>query len=45
MEFAAAQGPTHARKKFVLCFDGTGNKFSGTDADSNILKVRFPTPQ
>ncbi|OCK75851.1 hypothetical protein K432DRAFT_429139 [Lepidopterella palustris CBS 459.81] len=27
------------RKKFVLCFDGTGNKFSGTDADSNILKV------
>ncbi|ORY11204.1 hypothetical protein BCR34DRAFT_484456 [Clohesyomyces aquaticus] len=27
------------RKKFVLCFDGTGNKFSGTDADSNILKI------
>ncbi|KAH7131975.1 hypothetical protein B0J11DRAFT_548003 [Dendryphion nanum] len=26
-------------KKFVLCFDGTGNKFSGTDADSNILKI------
>jgi uncharacterized protein (DUF2235 family) len=26
-------------KSFVLCFDGTGNKFSGTDADSNILKV------
>ncbi|EXJ92752.1 hypothetical protein A1O3_01304 [Capronia epimyces CBS 606.96] len=24
---------------FVLCFDGTGNKFSGTDADSNILKL------
>jgi len=30
---------THERKKFVLCFDGTGNKFSGTDADSNILKI------
>lgn len=27
------------RKTFVLCFDGTGNKFSGTDADSNILKI------
>ena len=28
-----------ARKTFVLCFDGTGNKFSGTDGDSNILKI------
>jgi uncharacterized protein (DUF2235 family) len=27
------------RKKFVLCFDGTGNKFSSTDSDSNILKI------
>ncbi|EKG14989.1 hypothetical protein MPH_07889 [Macrophomina phaseolina MS6] len=26
-------------RKFVLCFDGTGNKFSGTDSDSNILKI------
>ncbi|KAI8935647.1 hypothetical protein NX059_007173 [Plenodomus lindquistii] len=34
-----APGRTHVPKKFVLCFDGTGNKFSGTDADSNILKV------
>ena len=33
------QARTHIRKKFVLCFDGTGNKFSGTDADSNILKI------
>ena len=40
MEYAApGQGRTHMRKKFVLCFDGTGNKFSGTDADSNILKI------
>jgi hypothetical protein len=30
--------PTH-RRKFVLCFDGTGNKFSGTESDSNILKI------
>ncbi|KAJ8112089.1 hypothetical protein OPT61_g5464 [Boeremia exigua] len=43
MENAAlVQGPIqprHVRKQFVLCFDGTGNKFSGTDADSNILKI------
>ncbi|KAF2015955.1 hypothetical protein BU24DRAFT_369885 [Aaosphaeria arxii CBS 175.79] len=31
--------PYRPRRKFVLCFDGTGNKFSGTDADSNILKI------
>jgi uncharacterized protein (DUF2235 family) len=36
---AAAPRPTHVLKKFVLCFDGTGNKFSGTDSDSNILKI------
>ncbi|KAK3314385.1 hypothetical protein B0H66DRAFT_568345 [Apodospora peruviana] len=28
----------HARK-IVLCFDGTGNKFHGTEEDSNILKI------
>lgn len=28
-----------SRKKFVLCFDGTGNKFQGDDSDSNILKI------
>lgn len=40
MEYGAvARGRTHQPKKFVLCFDGTGNKFSGTDADSNILKI------
>ena len=27
------------RKTFVLCFDGTGNKFHGDDSDSNILKI------
>jgi uncharacterized protein (DUF2235 family) len=31
--------PPRRRRKFILCFDGTGNKFSGTDADSNILKI------
>ena len=36
---AAQYGPRRARKTFVLCFDGTGNKFSGTDGDSNIIKI------
>ena len=36
---AQAPHPHRAKKKFILCFDGTGNKFSGTDADSNILKI------
>ncbi|PGH01901.1 hypothetical protein GX51_04954 [Blastomyces parvus] len=26
-------------KSFVLCFDGTGNKFSGDESDSNVLKI------
>ncbi|MCJ1391891.1 hypothetical protein MMC18_004758 [Xylographa bjoerkii] len=36
---APMYGPTQVRKSFVLCFDGTGNKFSGTASDSNILKI------
>jgi uncharacterized protein (DUF2235 family) len=32
-------GHHRGRRKFILCFDGTGNKFSGTDSDSNILKI------
>ncbi|KAE8381327.1 hypothetical protein BDV26DRAFT_278893 [Aspergillus bertholletiae] len=28
-----------APKQFVLCFDGTGNKFSGNESDSNVLKI------
>jgi len=39
MDYGDAPNPSTGRKKFVLCFDGTGNKFSGTDADSNILKI------
>jgi uncharacterized protein (DUF2235 family) len=35
----AVYGPAAPPKIFVLCFDGTGNKFSGTDSDSNILKI------
>ncbi|KAF1815586.1 hypothetical protein P152DRAFT_429712 [Eremomyces bilateralis CBS 781.70] len=35
------QRPTETRgkRKFILCFDGTGNKFSGTSSDSSILKI------
>lgn len=33
---------TLLRRKFVLCFDGTGNKFSGTAADSNSMCI-LPT--
>ncbi|KAJ5234987.1 uncharacterized protein N7469_004155 [Penicillium citrinum] len=32
---AVSQNP----KQFVLCFDGTGNKFAGDDSDSNVLKI------
>lgn len=39
MAVAPVYGPAQARKTFVLCFDGTGNKFSGTASDSNILKI------
>lgn len=30
---------TEKRRQLVIAFDGTGNRFSGTDADSNILKI------
>lgn len=26
-------------KEFVLCFDGTGYRFRGDEADSNVLKI------
>ncbi|KAL2260216.1 hypothetical protein VTK26DRAFT_5854 [Humicola hyalothermophila] len=32
-------GAHHKRRKIVLCFDGTGNKFHGDESDSNILKI------
>lgn len=39
VSFILDQKQARSRRKFVLCFDGTGNKFSGTDADSSILKI------
>lgn len=39
-------GPYAPTKQFVLCFDGTGNKFSGDGSDTNLVKIyrvsRFP---
>ncbi|KAI9368892.1 hypothetical protein BJX61DRAFT_191023 [Aspergillus egyptiacus] len=32
-------GPARPRRQFVLCFDGTGNKFAGDESDSNVLKI------
>lgn len=32
-------GPNPNPKQFVLCFDGTGNKFAGDESDSNVLKI------
>ncbi|KAL1964165.1 hypothetical protein VTN77DRAFT_7253 [Rasamsonia byssochlamydoides] len=32
-------GPQPPPKTFVLCFDGTGNKFCGDESDSNVLKI------
>jgi uncharacterized protein (DUF2235 family) len=26
-------------KRLVLCFDGTGNKFSADETDTNIIKI------
>ncbi|KAJ5683041.1 hypothetical protein N7462_006206 [Penicillium macrosclerotiorum] len=31
-------GP-YQKKQFVLCFDGTGNKFAGDESDTNLLKI------
>jgi hypothetical protein len=30
---------SYQRKKLILCFDGTGNKFKGNHGDTNILKI------
>lgn len=26
-------------KKLILCFDGTGNEFTGSNADTNVVKL------
>ncbi|KAK3109846.1 hypothetical protein LTR53_016465 [Teratosphaeriaceae sp. CCFEE 6253] len=31
--------PPSAQRSLILCFDGTGNKFQGSAADSNIIKI------
>ena len=36
---AHTAGPAAVPKQFVLCFDGTGNKFAGDESDSNVLKI------
>lgn len=44
---AAPLGPAPTPKQFVLCFDGTGNKFAGDESDTNLVKiyrVRFFPP-
>jgi uncharacterized protein (DUF2235 family) len=35
-------GPKLQRRKLILCFDGTGNKFQGNDSDSNSKFDDFP---
>ena len=30
---------TKTARKLVLCFDGTGNSFTGEDADTNVVKI------
>jgi hypothetical protein len=32
-------GPYQQPKQFVLCFDGTGNKFAGDASDTNLVKI------
>jgi hypothetical protein len=30
---------TKEPNKLILCFDGTGNSFSGSNADTNVVKI------
>ncbi|KAH0432491.1 hypothetical protein CcaCcLH18_06398 [Colletotrichum camelliae] len=32
-------GSERTPRKLVLCFDGTGNTFTGTNADTNVVKI------
>ncbi|KAE9363972.1 hypothetical protein N431DRAFT_390190 [Stipitochalara longipes BDJ] len=36
---AQIQDATQNQKRLVLCFDGTDNKFSGDETDTNIVKI------
>lgn len=31
--------PAKERAKLILCFDGTGNQYSGDTSDTNIVKL------
>ena len=31
--------PAKERGKLILCFDGTGNQYSGDTSDTNIVKL------
>lgn len=31
--------PAKEPNKLILCFDGTGNTFSGSNADTNVVKI------
>jgi len=33
------QAQNRENRKLVLCFDGTGNTFSGSNADTNVVKL------
>ncbi|UNI17107.1 hypothetical protein JDV02_003483 [Purpureocillium takamizusanense] len=36
---AVASHPATEPKKLILCFDGTGNTFSGSNANTNVIKL------
>lgn len=38
-------GPKLQRRKFILCFDGTGNKFQGNEGDSNSECNAMPSEE
>ncbi|RFU32258.1 hypothetical protein B7463_g4076, partial [Scytalidium lignicola] len=38
-ERSGGVGQTQEIKKLILCFDGTGNTFSGSNADTNVVKI------
>ncbi|OTA61113.1 hypothetical protein K449DRAFT_423100 [Hypoxylon sp. EC38] len=41
LQMAANEGlkPVREAKKLILCFDGTGNTFTGSNADTNVVKI------
>lgn len=36
---AAVEVEAKEPNKLILCFDGTGNTFSGSNADTNVVKL------